>query len=300
MSELFIKKAKEKHGDKYDYSKVNYIKNNSKVIIICKEHREFLQTPSDHLNGGCSKCGHVIQASVNKHKNKNEFFNKSLEKHGDKYDYSKVDYKKATEKVIIICKEHGEFEQTPSNHSKGHGCYYCGIETIRNNQFKNQDEIIDRFKKIHGNKYDYSKVIYKYSKNKVIIICKKHGEFEQSSHKHLFGRGCPKCMYKNEQECREILEKLTNKKFIKAVKMFIIDGTYYELDGYNKELKMAFEYQGEQHYLQTNHFHKEDNSLLKQQIRDEIKKRLCKKEEIKLIVIPYYVNKEEYIKLKYP
>jgi hypothetical protein len=295
--EDFIKKSCEKHGNKYDYSRVIYINNSTKIIIICKEHGEFEQTPAGHLCGGCSKCGHIKQSAINIDNFRNKFIEKTKEVHGDKYNYSKVNYQKAIEKVVIICDIHGEFEQTPNSHLQGNGCYYCGIEIIRNNQFKNQDQIIERFKKIHGNKYDYTKVEYKYSKNKVIIICKEHGEFEQTPHKHLFGRGCPKCLYKNEQECREILEKLTCKKFNKIVKMFVIDGTWYELDGYNEELKMAFEYQGEQHYFQIDHFHREDNSLLKQQIRDEIKKRLCKKEKIKLIEIPYYIeNKELFIK----
>lgn len=297
--EEFIEKTTKIHGEKYDYSKVNYIKNNVKVIIICKEHGEFEQTPANHIYNGCQKCGHIRQSLLNIDNFRNKFIERAAEVHSDKYDYSKVDYKKAVEKVTIICKEHGPFEQIPTSHLQGTGCYHCGIETIRNNQFKNPEKIIERFKKVHGDKYDYSKVEYKYSKNKVIIICKEHGEFEQSPHKHLFGRGCPKCLYKNEQECREILEKLTGKKFIKVVKMFIIDGTYYELDGYNEDLKMAFEYQGEQHYIQIDHFHREDNALLKQQIRDEIKKKLCKKEKIELIEIPYFIkNKEDYIKLK--
>ena len=99
-TEQFIIKAREKHGDKYDYSKVEYQNNTTNIIIICKEHGDFLQQPSNHLMGkGCKKCGgRTIE-------NTEEFIDKSIELHGDKYDYSKVEYIKSNDKVIIICKE---------------------------------------------------------------------------------------------------------------------------------------------------------------------------------------------------
>ena len=107
--EEFIKEATEKHGDKYDYSNVNYVNNRTKVCIICQEHGEFWQTPSKHLIGrGCHKCKgdknremETLTTEI--------FIKKSREKHGDKYDYSKVDYVNGRTKVCIICPEHGEF-----------------------------------------------------------------------------------------------------------------------------------------------------------------------------------------------
>ena len=103
-TEEFIKKAKEVHGDKYDYSKVEYKKAIEKICIICPEHGEFWQIPTNHLKGcGCPSCG------GNKKYTLEIFIKKAREVHGDKYDYSKVDYKKASEKVCIICPKHGEF-----------------------------------------------------------------------------------------------------------------------------------------------------------------------------------------------
>jgi len=121
----FIEKAKEIHGDKYDYSKVDYINTKTKVIIICKIHGEFIQKPNNHISNkyGCSKCGRTKLLT------KEEFIEKAKEVHGDKYDYSKVDYINTKTKVIIICKIHGEFKQIPHSHLINHGCSKCVNKT---------------------------------------------------------------------------------------------------------------------------------------------------------------------------
>ena len=184
----FIAKAKWVHGDKYDYSKVKYINNKTKVCIICPEHWEFWQTPNAHLRGdGCPTCGGC------KHVTTEDFIRKSREVHGDKYDYSKVEYKSNHTKVCIICPEHGEFWQDPSNHLNGQGCPKCWNEKRKSINASNTDEFINKAKRIHGNKYDYSKVEYKNNRTKVCIICQKHGEFWQTPNMHLYGQGCPEC-----------------------------------------------------------------------------------------------------------
>ena len=126
--EQFILKAREVHGWKYDYSKVDYKDSHTKVCIICPIHGEFWQKPDNHLNGwGCKKCGRKICAK-NTRKTTEEFIKRAKDVHGDKYDYSKVEYINSKTKVCIICnekdkngKEHGEFWQTPDNHYK-YGC----------------------------------------------------------------------------------------------------------------------------------------------------------------------------------
>ena len=99
----FIEKAREVHGDKYDYSKVRYANSKTKVCIICPKHGEFWQEANSHLQGsGCSKCcGNNSYATE-------EFIEKAREVHGDKYNYSKVEYKGMHTKVCIICPEHGK------------------------------------------------------------------------------------------------------------------------------------------------------------------------------------------------
>jgi hypothetical protein len=184
----FIQKAKTIHGNKYDYSKVEYVDAKTKIIIICPEHGEFEQTPNSHLMGsGCAKCK-FDELGNRTRKTVEIFFKEAKAVHGDKYDYSKVIYKHGEKKIIIICPEHGEFEQTPTGHLIGHGCPKCsGLYK------KTTKEYIQKAKETHGDKYDYSKVVYVNSNTKVIIICPEHGEFEQEARLHLIGAGCQKC-----------------------------------------------------------------------------------------------------------
>lgn len=122
--------------------------------------------------------------------NQKEFIDMANEIHGYKYDYSLVEYRKSSEKVKIICPIHGEFEQTPNKHLSGQGCKQCG----RNRTKLGRDTFVDRARAIHGNKYDYSKVDYKRSDEKVEIICPVHGSFFQTPHSHIIlKQNCPKC-----------------------------------------------------------------------------------------------------------
>lgn len=124
----------------------------------------------------------------------NQIFIENAKKiHGDKYDYSKILYKNAKTKIIIICQKHGEFLQKPNNHLSGQGCFKCGVENACKLISSNTEKFIKKSKDIHGDKYYYSKVKYKNDHTKVIIICKKHGEYLQTPNNHLHNRGCPKC-----------------------------------------------------------------------------------------------------------
>ncbi|OQX93202.1 MAG: hypothetical protein B6I17_03770 [Tenericutes bacterium 4572_104] len=181
-TEEFIEKAIIKHGNRYDYSLVDYKGNKIKVKIICKEHGVFEQIPYSHLNsGGCSKC------SGNKKLTTEEFIEKAIIKHENKYDYSLVDYKGSAVEVKMVCKEHGVFEQTPSSHLGGGNCPRCS------GYRKTSEDIIKEFKQVHGDRYDYSLVDYKGNRIKVKIICEKHGVFEQRVSAHLRGYNCLKC-----------------------------------------------------------------------------------------------------------
>ena len=198
--EEFIEKAKQVHGNKYDYSQTDYNGNHKKVKIICPIHGEFEQTPGNHLTGsGCKECG--LKTGTDKHRKKLEdFINSAKKVHGNKYDYSLVDYKTNKTKIKIICPIHGEFEQRPQNHLWGEGCKACGYEKVARklSGLENPDntlekDFIDNAKVVHNNKYDYSNVNYIGLKKKVKIICPIHGQFEQTPQNHLSGAECPKC-----------------------------------------------------------------------------------------------------------
>ena len=123
--EKFIEKANKQHNFKYNYEKVEYVNSQTKVCIICPEHGEFWQEPAAHVRGNkCPKCANFDRGN-NKRWDINRFIKESVKIHGNKYDYSKVEYKNAMDKVIIICPEHGEFVQTPSAHLNGQGCPKC-------------------------------------------------------------------------------------------------------------------------------------------------------------------------------
>lgn len=187
-NDIVIEKIKNVWGETYDLSKVNYINAREKIIIICKKHGEFKIKLQDLLNGhGCKKCA-VERIKKKLMKTKEWFIENAIQVHGDKYDYSKVEYNGVSTKVCIICPEHGEFWQTPKDHLNGHGCFACYGKKL-----KTLNEFISDSRKIHGDKYDYSKVEYKNSKTKVCIICPEHGEFWQTPNAHLNGQGCNLC-----------------------------------------------------------------------------------------------------------
>ena len=115
----FVEESKKIHNDKYDYSKVEYRNNYTKICIICPEHGEFWQTPNKHLSGqGCPKC-------AGKNITTDEWIKKASIIHQQRYDYSKVNYINNSTKVCIICPIHGEFWQTPDKHTQGEGCPIC-------------------------------------------------------------------------------------------------------------------------------------------------------------------------------
>lgn len=216
LKKAFIEKANKKHGGKYDYSKVEYVNSQTKVCIICPEHGEFWQTPVGHMRGrGCQKCANIRRGDTFR-SNHDEFIERANEKHGGKYDYSKVEYDSAMKKVTIICPEHGEFEMTPMNHLLGQGCPKCSRRGL------SLPELITEFRKIHGDAYNYDKVVFGKMNDKVIMTCPKHGDFSQSPTKHLRGQGCPKCAV----EKRSVVQTMTHDDFV--MKSKAIHGDKYD------------------------------------------------------------------------
>lgn len=143
---------------------------------------------------------------MGKIKDTNSFINEAINIHGEKYNYSLSDYKKSREKIVIICKTHGEFYCTPDNHIRNKsGCPYCSNNKLNNNLF------IEKAKKLHGDVYDYSKVKYLKHREKITIICSEHGEFEQTPDSHLQGSGCIYC-FKNIKTSIEKFKKKSLEK----------------------------------------------------------------------------------------
>ena len=189
----FIEIANVVHNNYYDYSKVEYVNAHICVTIICPIHGEFKQSPNGHKQGrGCSKCGHKQRADASKSDQKT-FIKESNDFHNNKYDYSRVEYVDCHTLVTIVCPDHGEFKQSPSNHKGGNGCPKCGFNRTANARRGDNKTFEEESNAVHNNKYDYSKTEYSHNLTPVIIICPYHGEFEQSPNNHKRGKGCPKC-----------------------------------------------------------------------------------------------------------
>lgn len=157
-TEKIIKKFKSIHGDKYDYSNVDFIKTTIKVCIICPEHGEFYQEPHAHIKGqGCPKCG-VIKRSINKTNTTEQFIEKAKSVHGDKYNYENVKYINTKTKVEIICPLHGPFSQEPHNHLQGYGCPTCGNKLKGSTTKITTYNFIKQENKIHNFRYKYDKI----------------------------------------------------------------------------------------------------------------------------------------------
>lgn len=216
-TEDVIAEFKSLHGDKYDYSKVEYKGSGVKVTIICSKHGEFLLTPNHHKRGvGCKRCSFDGQKIT-----KEEFIEKSRAFFGDKHDYSLFDeMPKFGDKAKIKCNRHNViFEQETRAHMRGHdGCPKCksikhsGIGENRGLVSSPEELSADFAKKaseLNGDKYDYSEFIYDGSNTKGKIVCKIHGPFFQSPSNHLRGNQCPKCSLKEKfsgsfkEQCKE-------------------------------------------------------------------------------------------------
>ena len=278
----FIEQAQKLHGDRYDYSKVEYVNNRERVNIICPIHGEFWQKPYVHnMGSGCPKCGKSQKMSSE------EFIAKAREIHKDRFDYSKTVYVNNKTKVCIICKNHGVFWQLPNNHLAGKGCEKCARGEITKESF------IKKARKVHNGVYDYSDSVYFNKNRKIAIRCVKHGTFFQTPHNHLKGQGCPMCSEsKLEREVANFLES-KNIKFEKQ-KTFPWLGKQ-RLDFYLPDYNIAIECQGEQHFKPVDFAGKgvewSERHFKKVRERDEVKKLLCEENNVKVL---YFTNLKKY------
>ena len=193
-TEEFVRRAKEVHGDLYDYNKVKYVNQSTKVEIIDPVYGSFLQLPNNHLSGK----GHIERGRQRtrqaKFKGKDYFVEKAKEIHGDKYDYSRIKYVDMSTHVEIICPDHGVFKQTPANHTHKRqptGCPQCAELARNESKRKTKESFIEAAKEVHGELYDYSKINYVDRHTKVEIIDPEFGSWWCTPSNHLSGSGHP-------------------------------------------------------------------------------------------------------------
>lgn len=307
-TEEFIKRFNEITNNKYDTSKVDYIDSrDNKVCIIChnkdalgEEHGEFFARPTNLLHGyGCPKCGKVYRY------NTEEFVELAKHIHGEKYDYSKVDYKTTKDKIEIVChekdengNEHGSFFQTPNKHLQGRGCPLCA-KLLRGRERKTFESFVSEAREVHGDKYDYLE-FEKFS-SKAKIYChekdengEEHGVFWQLPGNHLKGRGCPKCNNSHLEEKVSVILKKHNIQF-ETQKRFdwLKKWNFLPLDFYIPVYNIAIECQGKQHFECVNFggkmtIEEQKKNLETQKKNDLFKKQECEKNGVKLIYVNYF------------
>ena len=219
--EKFIQKAEAIHGNKYNYNKIKYINNNIKIKIYCKKCKKYFhQSPISHLKGyGCNQC-----TNNKKRHTKEKFIQKAKTIHGNKYNYNQINYKNYHIKLKIYCNKCKKyFKQSPANHLSGKGCPNCSIKLMIEKFGYTKKQFIQKAKKIHGNKYDYTKSKYKNYHTRLKIYCNKCKKyFWQIPLNHLKGKGCWKCSPSRRR---------TKEKFIKQAK--IIHGNKYTYNQIN-------------------------------------------------------------------
>ncbi|MCG6202758.1 GIY-YIG nuclease family protein [Psychromonas antarctica] len=188
----WIKRAQKTHGNRYDYSKTEYLGANVNLNIICKSHGPFPQIASHHERGSnCPEC-------VNRHSYcDKEFISKCKAVHGDKYDYSDTHYHGAKSNITYICPTHGKITQQAYDHMVGHGCAHCAGKAKYTTE-----QWIELSREVHEDKYGYSKADYQGKDKKVVITCPKHGDFKQRAGSHIRGSGCQKCSETGFDSCK--------------------------------------------------------------------------------------------------
>ncbi|MDP9645461.1 PDDEXK family nuclease [Paraburkholderia caledonica] len=245
-TDWFIAKARAVHGERYDYSRVDYKGRRQKVCIICREHGEFWQDASNHVHrsSNCPTCMGVKRSTLE------DFIRRAKDMHGDLYDYSQVVFIGVDHKVKIGCQQHGVFEQLAFDHMKGHGCAACGAEKAINAQRHDLVTFLERAKAKFGGKLDYSCAVYVNSSTKTEIKCPKHGSFWQTPHEHIASTGCPRCSSVGRVDRDEFFRRA-----------FEVHGLTYDYSkiafkGMRKKLKVICRFHGEFETVPKDHVDK--------------------------------------------
>jgi hypothetical protein len=294
----FTKLANTIHHNKYDYSHINQtqkLTNSSEVTICCPDHGKFNQTVFGHIHSKvgcmiCSKRTRYTQAA---------FARRVEQTHGNKYDYSLVDWDTSVasdSKIPIVCAIHGTFHQTVDSHvMRGSGCPACA-----GNARITRESFITRANLIHNSKYDYSSVVWTPTMNAlsmVEIVCKTHGQFNQTINNHVnIGSGCQACSASKGEAAITAWLVINNIKFQREHKFpdctNPITNHKLRFDFYLPDHNTCIEFHGGQHYKPVSFGSSKqvkdiEAIFVASQERDNIKQQYCLATGISLLVIPF-------------
>lgn len=293
--EEVIARFKKRHGDKYDYSLVEYKGYDSHIKVICPIHGVWEVEAGNHLRGGkCPQCCRDAQRKTTE-----SFITEAKEIWGSRYDYSEVKYINAHKRVCIIChekdkngNEHGRFYQIARDHLRGHGCKKCKLQHQSEWQTKTNEKFVDEMEGLYqGKGYDFSITEYKKCGEPVRFVCSKHGIVEMTPTRLLSGYGCPRCASSRGENrvskwlASHNIEYLQHYK-ITPLQYSLFGRLYFVVDFLLPTLHTIIEYNGEQHYKRIEAWHTEEE-FQEQQDRDRRLRKHCRQNGIKLIEIPY-------------
>lgn len=294
----FINEARAKFGNNFQYNMDQYVNLLTPIDITCNNCNSiYKHTPKWHLlsKTGCKRCSFVKMSANIIDKARKEFITNAKKVHGNKYGYTNIIYKSATDNVEIYCNScKNSYLQKPTHHLRGQGCYQCKNIAISKALSHDKDIFIKKAELIHGNRYNYDNVVYTNCKSKVNIKCLKCKQtFSQTAGSHLSGKGCSYCKQsKGEILIGELLEKnnliyVAQKKFddCKYIRTLIFD---FYIERYN----LVIENDGKQHYEPID-FYGGKQGLEMTQTRDSIKNDYCKTKGISMLRIRYDENIEE-------
>ena len=286
-TEWLIAKSKLSFGNIIDYNDSVYIDAKTKIKFRCKKHDYFFeQTSNNHLNSKhpCKFC--LIESRRAAFSDGIQTFRNKIQSiYGDLFDFENVNYVNQRTPISLKCLKHNKvITKEPQVFLRGHGCDLCSKEESSANLSRQTLNEINHFvAKLNGKCLSKS---YFNNEVKLDFECNAGHKFQKSwSAVKNSLRWCPKCSPNKligETLARLILEHLLQ---LKLPSVYIKEMEGLQLDGYNSKNRIAFEYQGYQHYAKNSHFHSDERRYNSQIERDRYKKQLCKKNKITLIEI---------------
>lgn len=290
-TEEFIEKAKKIHGNKYDYSEVEYVNSHTKVKIYCKKCKNyFFINPNHHISSktGCKKCA-IEEQHLKQRLSKDEIIKRAKEIHGNKYEILEISFLPKNNKIKLLCKQCNRvFWQQIKSHLRGNGCKYCGYKANSEKHMRSLSDFIQKVKTKYGDLYDYSYIKKEDLNNKILIKCNTCNNFFRITPSNfLSNRGCSFCKKSKGEKQIVIFLKNNNINFIEQKKFKDCCSIRpLPFDFYLPNYNICIEFQGGQHYEKFR-FEKDDTALLKRKERDQIKREYCKSHNIELIEIRY-------------
>jgi very-short-patch-repair endonuclease len=290
-AEEFVRRARELHGKKYDYSKALYKGGRSPVYVICRRHGGWWQRAETHLNGaGCKACTKEAQLKQLTFSH-SEFLRRARKKHGSKYSYVGR-YKNSTSKVAIECPTHGVFRQLASSHMLGRGCRKCAFAAAGLRIKSSHKQFIAKARAVHGRKYSFPEK-YRAARHPIKVRCRDHGIFKTTPNNLLRNHGCPIC---SESHGERLVATAFKKWGIVFRRQFSFkdcrDKKPLRFDFWLPRQKALVEFDGKQHFEPVERFGGDSHFKIVRR-RDQIKKAYARKNGIRLIRIRYSVKSVE-------